>query len=96
MDLNPNLIAAGVDKSLPRTSAVHDTYLDSLFLQDSHGPAQLCVRKSQLQGAGLGLVSMSRVEEGQDIFWKQQMCFVSDNHLSVTCDKLSAVDGKDH
>jgi hypothetical protein len=29
---------------------------------------------------------MSRVEEGQDISWKEQMCFVSDNYLSVTCD----------
>lgn len=44
MDLNPNPIGAGVDKPLPRTpSAVYDTYLDSLLLQDSQGPAQLCV-----------------------------------------------------
>jgi hypothetical protein len=76
-----------MDKVLPHTaSAVYDTNLDSLFLQDSHGTVQLRVQKSQLPGAGLGLVSMSRVDEGQDIFWKEQMCFVSDNHLPVTCD----------
>jgi len=87
MDLNPNPGRSGVDESLrDTTSSDGDVNLDTLFLSDCYGSAQLCVRKSQIPGAGLGLVSMSRIEEGTEIFWKEQLCFVSDNHLPVTCD----------
>jgi hypothetical protein len=87
MDLNPKPGRAGVYESLLNTiSSDGDVNLDTLFLSDSYRSAQLCVRKSQITGAGLGLVSMSRIEEGKEIFWKEQLCFVADNHLPVTCD----------
>ena len=87
MGLNPKPGRAGVYESLlNKISSDGDVNLDTLFLSDSYGPAQLCVRKSQITGAGLGLVSMSRIEEGEEIFWKEQLCFVADNHLRVTCD----------
>jgi hypothetical protein len=59
-----------------------DPSFDALFLGDYH----CVVRKSQIPGAGLGIVSMAHIGQGEDIFWKEQFCVVSDNHLPITCD----------
>ena len=77
---------AAVDGPLFNTKSSDDeASLDDLFLCDSHSSNRLSVRKSQIPGAGCGLVSMSRIGEGEEILHKDQLCFVSDNHLPVTC-----------
>jgi hypothetical protein len=54
MDLNPKPGRASIDKHLLNTtSSDGDANLDTLFLSNSYGSAQFCVRKSQIPGTGL-------------------------------------------
>ena len=63
-----------------------DRSLNALFLGNDYHGVDLQVQKSQIPGAGLGLVSMTQIGQDEEIFWKEQFCIVDDNHLPITCD----------